>query len=505
MLTTPENPACQTGTPVVTANDTATSTLTADVEVPAASLDQAAPASGAALAAQPMVLAAVAGGSARGRLDRHEAVRRVDLGTAGNTGELTWSYPIKVPDVPGGLLPEIALSYNSGSTDGKTVVENSQSSWVGEGFDLSPGFIERKYSPCSEDLPKNTVDKAKEFRGLCWGTDNAVLSMNGRGGELIYNNQDQFWHPRNDDGTRIRRVLATGFGGQFHKWIVTTPDGTEYQYGLGTDSVGQLTGSRWTVPVFGNEAGEPCYDNGTTRQARTCEQAWRWNLDYVKDPHGNEIFYYYDTELNHYTGYGQTTGNTEYVSAGYLKRIEYGSQAGVAGSHPVARVRFVRASAERDDYPSDMRCTEGEDCGESNVNPAFFERHYLSEIITDRRKADNSDWTMVDRWDLDNDDTYGGSMWLSGVKQIAEDGSGSTPTNVVRLVPDLYDTASWASTRRRRGGAARLPQAAYRRDPQRIRREDLGDLEGEGVRVRGERAACSREQHAALLPLPLDP
>ena len=43
--------------------------------------------------------------------------------------------------------------------------------------------------------------------------------------------------------------------------------------------------------MFGNNSGEPCY-NSTSANA-WCQQAWRWNLDYVVDPHGNAMTYWY--------------------------------------------------------------------------------------------------------------------------------------------------------------------------------------------------------------------
>ncbi len=37
----------------------------------------------------------------------------------------------------------------------------------------------------------------------------------------------------------------------------------------------------WTVPVFGDDSGEPGYSSGTTFSSRAKTQAWRWNLDLV--------------------------------------------------------------------------------------------------------------------------------------------------------------------------------------------------------------------------------
>ena len=53
------------------------------------------------------------------------------------------------------LAPDLGLSYNSGRIDGQTGTTNNQSSWVGDGFDLWSGFIERRYKPCYDDGVKN--------------------------------------------------------------------------------------------------------------------------------------------------------------------------------------------------------------------------------------------------------------------------------------------------------------------------------------------------------------
>jgi hypothetical protein len=67
------------------------------------------------------------------------------------TGTFSWSYPFRVPPVPGGLEPKLALSYASSAVDGRTSSTNNQASWVGDGWDLTPGFVERTYGSCADD------------------------------------------------------------------------------------------------------------------------------------------------------------------------------------------------------------------------------------------------------------------------------------------------------------------------------------------------------------------
>ncbi|KAA2258830.1 hypothetical protein F0L68_23720 [Solihabitans fulvus] len=154
------------------------------------------------------------------------------------------------------------------------------------------------------------------------------------------------WHPRNDDGSRVEKLSGASNGtynGEY--WKVTTTDGTQYFFGWnhlpGWQSGNAETQSAWTVPVYGNNPGEPC--NQATFAASSCTQGWRWNLDYVVDPHNNATVYYYQPETNSYAQNLTTTSpGTQYTRGGYLLRIEYGLNTGVGGlyAQPPARVTF---------------------------------------------------------------------------------------------------------------------------------------------------------------------
>ena len=96
------------------------------------------------------------------------------------TGDFSWSYPMDTPPVASDLTPSVELSYSSGSVDGRVSSSNNQASWIGEGFDYTPGFIERKYVPCADKQP----DSAKTG-DLCWSHQNAAFSLNGRSGEMF--------------------------------------------------------------------------------------------------------------------------------------------------------------------------------------------------------------------------------------------------------------------------------------------------------------------------------
>ncbi|HEX4812381.1 MAG TPA: RHS repeat-associated core domain-containing protein [Nonomuraea sp.] len=349
------------------------------------------------------------------------------------SGNFTWGYELRTPPVPGELSPELALSYSSGSVDGRTVATNNQPSWVGEGWNLSPGFIERSYRGCAEDLGGN--NGTTKTGDLCWETDNATLSFGEQSGRLVL--QNGVWRPQHDDGTRVERLVRNDpqingdDNGEY--WKVTTTDGTQYFFGLnrlpGWASGRDTTGSTWTVPVFGNDTDEPC--RAATFAASACPQAYRWNLDYVVDAHGNSMSYFYEQEINRYAqNRGQTTGT--YVRGGTLARIDYGTRAGAEYSAQApAQVVFDRddrcvpgqlcashTTTAWPDVPWDTYCAAAP-CG-TKYSPTFWSTKRLSKVTT-RISTGGGNYRNVDQWELAhtyppvNDGTGDRLLWLNGI------------------------------------------------------------------------------------------
>jgi RHS repeat-associated protein len=407
VLDTPDKASCRTQTPVAAKNNTSDSTLAAD--------------SVALSATAPTVLAAVAGTSGdKGDYKATSLSPSATWSTNLNTGDFTWSYPMGTPDVPGGLGPDLKLDYSSGSVDGRTTSTNNQSSWVGDGFDLTPGFIERRYKSCADDGVENA--DGNKPGDMCWDSDNAYLTFNGRGGELVPDGTDTF-RLKKDDGTVIKRLrntdLANGDNdGEY--WRLTTPDGTRYYFGYNRPSGWAAgkdeTNSSWTVPVYGNNADEPCH--AAAFADSWCQQAWRWNLDAVIDPHGNEMTYYYGKETNSYGRNLKATDDTSYVRGGYLQRIEYGLRSFY--DKPLAKVNFT--SAERClsqsgvtcaadtiddksfywyDTPWDLNCKAGTDCDNGRFSPSFWTRKRLTDVTTQTLQPDGT-YHDVDSWKLNH-------------------------------------------------------------------------------------------------------
>ena len=356
--------------------------------------------------------------------------------SGGSSGEFTWSYPLRVPPGLGGPVPSITFEYSSSSVDGRSEATNNQPSWIGEGFDYWPGYIERRYVPCRDDMAGGANNTTKTG-DLCWRSDNATMSLNGRATELVFE-AGRGWHARSEDGSKIEKLTGASNGdndGEY--WKVTGPDGTQYFFGLNRPA-GQSadTNSTWTVPVAGNHSGEPCHATGFT--GSFCAQAWRWNLDYVIDPRGNTMSLWYDKEVNKYARNLTDSDDVSYVRGGTLTRIDYGTWDRGSGDRsvtPVAQVLFATAdrcvtsscgthdATNWPDVPWDQECAASATSCPGRYSPTFWSTKRLSKVTTrvwDTTKPTPA-WQEVDRWELTHsfppagDGSVHTGLWLDSI------------------------------------------------------------------------------------------
>ncbi|WP_329119298.1 polymorphic toxin-type HINT domain-containing protein [Streptomyces sp. NBC_01465] len=443
--TSPGSKNCTSATPVATDNDTTTHTLTASA-LPVATSPS--------VAAAPMVLAATTGtSSASGDYTASQLSASSAWDTNLNTGDFSWSYDMPVPGVPGKLAPKVGLSYSSGGIDGRTANSNNQSSWAGDGFNLWPGSIERAYKPCADDGIKN-ADGSKPG-DVCWAYDNASLSFNGHSGELISTGKDTF-KIKGDDGTKVDRIYGSSTDVRSNGahndeyWRVTTTDGTRYYFGYnkleGWASGNETTDSTWTVPVYGDDTDEPCH--AATFADSWCQQAWKWNLDYAVDVHGNAIAYYYDKETNYYARNLKPADETVYDRGGSLDRIEYGlKSSSVYTAKALAMVDFTSserclpetgvtcdASTIEDksfywyDTPWDLNCKSGVDCTKS-YSPSFWTRKRLTDVTTEVLQPAGTytpvdSWTLTHRWGMADIDYQ---LLLASIQHTGKSASPNVP------------------------------------------------------------------------------
>jgi RHS repeat-associated protein len=434
-LTTPQAAACRKQTPLASTNDAKTQTVSAEIALAATTT------------AQPMVLAAEAAATGGGGSYAATSLSPSGQWSAGDSaGAFSYSYPISVPDVPGGLAPNVSLGYSSQSVDGRTSSTNAQSSWIGDGWDYSPGFVERSYASCSDDTANGTPKTSDE----CWSddVDSLTLSLNGSSNTLVHDDKSGTWHPQGDNGEKIEVKTDTVNGDNDNEYfVVTTADGTQYYFGKnrlpGWATGNATTNSVFTAPVYGNDATEPCH--AATFADSWCQQGYRWNLDYTVDPHGNAISYWYTPETGYY-GRDNATTPTTYARDGYLSKIQYGQLAGKVydttapaaaqvffdtsercladSSFDCATTKMTTANASHwPDVPVDQTCASTGTC--NNHGLSFFSTKRLTGIRT--QTLVGTAYQNVDAWTLTHTfpptgDTTTPSLWLSQIVHTGKDG-----------------------------------------------------------------------------------
>jgi RHS repeat-associated protein len=446
-LTTPAAAACRTQKSVISTNNAQAHTVTADVTVPGA----------ASTSTTPLVLALDSTPAGPAGDFSQTSLKPTGSWTAGGSADaFTWSYPISVPSVPGGLTPQISLSYDSQSVDGLTSSTNTQPSWIGDGWDYNPGYIERSYQTCHE----NPIGDTKTWDN-CWSDKNTLtLSLNGQTSTLVPDATTGLYHSQDDDNERIQYLGSPAAPGapSTERFVVTTTDGTQYYFGLnklpGWVSPNPVTNSALSEPVYSTVSGQPCYQ--AKFQDSHCEQPYRWNLDYVKDTHSDIVSYFYAKDTNFY---GADLGSTTTTSAEYdrdtrLTSIQYGQRDGaVYTSSPAAKIVFnsvgrcdtgcditslsKATASDWPDVPYDLNCASATGC--TAQSPSFWSEYMLQSIQTFALQGSSE--LPVDQWKLDHtfpsvteiDPNTKPALWLSGITRTGQDASGNGSTTPLAL------------------------------------------------------------------------
>ncbi|MFY1637846.1 RHS repeat-associated core domain-containing protein [Solwaraspora sp. WMMB335] len=466
-LSTRDMPTCRS-VPLHTTNDLGAGVVTA--EVPVAATTAALPDRGrqpgdpSARSSGSYLVLAAAGSGADGDFTATTLAPSSTWTAGGSSGDFSWSYPLRTPPAAG-PEPSIGLTYSSSSVDGRSEVTNNQPSWIGEGFDYSAGFIERRYVPCAEDRKVAGANNTQDSGDQCWRSDNATMSLNGRSTELVFQT-GKGWHARSEDGSKIEKLTgATGNGDDNGEhWKVTTTDGTQYFFGMHSlPGHTSKTNSTLAVPVFGNHSGEPCH--ATTFANSDCPQAWRWNLDYVVDVRGNTMSLWYGKETNKYARNDTDTDDVSYDRGGYLTRIDYGTYDRTVATHgvternvgPYAQVVFetdmrcfsncgTESNPVKDswkDTPWDQECKASATSCPQKYSPTFWTTKRLKKItarVWDTTKTTPA-WQDVESWTLSHtfaataDSTHTG-LWLNQIDHAGHVGG------TIDLPPVTFEAVS---------------------------------------------------------------
>ncbi|MGW5611640.1 polymorphic toxin-type HINT domain-containing protein [Streptomyces sp. NPDC003753] len=497
-LTTPQPAACHTQTPLESKNNPAAKSLTATVQLGTSVSPKTAPTtaghtasdSSAPLASQgkapvskkasnstqlagerpllasasttsssTMVMAVVSGssdGDGGGPSGTYSATTLKPSGSwsaGGSSGSFTYSYPIAAPPAASSLAPDVSLNYDSGSVDGQTAATQAQSSWVGDGWNTPKAFIEQSFVLCKDDpegsaSPVSTSDE-------CYDGPVLTLSLNGSTSALVWDSSKGVWKPQHDKGEVVKHITNSNNGtGTYNTdyWTVTDRGGTVYSFGRnqlpGWASGKPTTNSVDSVPVYSAHSGDPCYSSSGFTSS-VCTMAYRWNLDYVTDVHGNAMSYYYKQDTNYY---GEDNGarNVSYVRDSHLDHIDYGFTDGNAYGTVPDKVQFTTGDrcvsgtcnplnsttkANWPDVPYDLVCNSGTTCTEHG--PSFFSTVRLTSITTKQYVPASSSYANVDSWALTQTMPTSGdgnaTLWLSSIAHTGQDTAGGGSTSPITL------------------------------------------------------------------------
>ncbi len=235
VLVSPAEPGCSRGEPLDARNNPTTGRVWADVAVAAQlvsagdrrvalALGEPVPDSGGTVLAVMSVESSDGNGPDFSKTPLSPAFSW-QAGT--QSGDFSWSYPLRSPPAPAGAAPSVSLGYSSGAVDGRTNGQGAQTSWLGEGWSYEPGYVERAYRSCADDVA--TYRDAKLYpgngtggfvgtsstAGVAWDSNGTLLSPGDVTGDgrvdLVF---------REATGPRRRLFLATGNGSGFDEPVV---------------------------------------------------------------------------------------------------------------------------------------------------------------------------------------------------------------------------------------------------------------------------------------------
>ena len=267
------------------------------------------------------------------------------------TGAAQYSYAFALPPGPGGWQPQLTLSYNSQVVDAAN--NRTQADWVGMGWSLETGYVERNMRG------SNTLDD-----------DVFVLMLNGATHRLLPDGTGR-WRTEEDAFLRIQyNGNPNVYGDQDQYWTVWDKEGNKYLFG-------------------GPETHRATYPRNAEKWT------WRWSLRTASNQFGQEISYNYA-----YEGVQKDCGETQ-ASAGGNDVAVYPAE--ILYPNGKYRIQFDRIS--RSDFEGGW------------LNPCAgvrFQRSLLSQLRIEH--FNGSGWEQVRRYlfTYDFNTIFPGVSWQAG-------------------------------------------------------------------------------------------
>ena len=477
VLTTPQVASCRKQTPLGSVQDYRRQSVSALVRLsgqrPATLTSYLRGRPGAVLASSgaQVIGATDSTGQEGGAGGTYAAAKLKPSGTwaeGGDSGAFTYTYPITVPSASTHLVPQLSLNYDSQEVDGQTATTQTQSSWLGDGWETPDSYVAMETTPCDDDpegsaSPDATTDE-------CYDGEIVQMSLNGTDTPLVFVSSSTAggvttsqWRAADDQGAVITHVsdASTVFGkyslGNDY-WTVTDRDGTEYWFGRqhlpGWASGDAATNSVDTMPVYSAHSGDPCYDiTADSFAGSACTMAYEWHLDYVVDTHTEAMAYYY-TQTTNYYGQDNGASDVSYISDSYLNYIAYGFLNGGAYGTVPDKVIFTAAprcvastcgalstsnsqvATQYPDVPVDLLCASGATC--AAYAPSFFSEVLLSSITTKQWSVSAGAYEDIDTYSFSQKEPASGdglspTLWLASIEHKGDDASGGGSSGPISL------------------------------------------------------------------------
>ena len=302
---------------------------------------------------------------------------------ASQSGAFTWTLPDAGAAGAGRPRTRGGAAYSSGSVDGRDgghqqpavlgrgglrPVARASSSAV-QGAAPTTGRQQRPDQdrrPVLGDRQRDPVASAS--RSELAGRHRRRLATRGR-----RRHPGRAAHRRRDQRRQRRRVLG-GHHDRRHAVLLRAQPAARLDVGQAGDQLGlDRAGLSATTPA--SRATRP------PSPRPRCPQAWRWNLDYVVDPHGNAMSYYYTHETNKY-GRNMAATTASYVRGGTLGKIDYGTRRApsTGGPAPAGRLRRGRPVRRR----SELRRRQRDALARRAVGPVLRGRHVHGQVLARR-------------------------------------------------------------------------------------------------------------------------
>ncbi|HUY78112.1 MAG TPA: hypothetical protein VMV29_15160, partial [Ktedonobacterales bacterium] len=256
---------------------------------------------------------------------------QTDTGVDLSSGDLTYSYPLDVPPGPGGLTPNLTMSYDSSSVANE---HNPQatSGWLGEGWNMSLGSItwgehnvytsnNCTFSNCTCTLINCTIwDNMWQFSDA-FGNGGQLIPQDSNvspwyddsiHGQVPTPNEPIAWNVASEPRIKIESytnpTANNNFPSQYYPtqppcFRVFLPNGSMEEFGCTVDSL------------------EFYVDQNPFSSEYKGNYISSWNLDMIVDPNGNQIHITY----NRYENYDKVDGATQFPIDAVPATVTYDS------------------------------------------------------------------------------------------------------------------------------------------------------------------------------------